>query len=582
MHCKNLSPVEHALSLGSIPETKIVELPGLPPKGDAVEWIEAHGNAAEPESMRQELERLVDASGAVTPAVEDRQQCQRQHNSKNKLQSRGSADADGDDTFQRFPVESLPNPVRPFVIATAESLGCDESFVALPVLAMLAAAIGNTRRLLIKRGWTEPPILWTVVVGNSGSCKSPAIESALKPVRDRQNDAFRRHPDAMVQHRADEMKHSKALEVWKREKCDKKSGDAPSPLIEPVAERFIADDTTVESLSLLLRDQPRGLLVARDELAGWIGGFDRYANGKGGDASKWLELFGGRPIVIDRKTGEPRTLFIPRASVCLTGGIQPETLKRCLVQSHLDSGLASRLLFSCPPSRPRQWTDAVVDEAVETEFFKVVDALFSLQFGLGTTGEQEPKQVDLSPEAKRRFKQFVNEHGTKHAELTDAQSAAWAKLEGYAARFALVLHQVRATTKGVEEAVVDLASVEAGITLSHWFGREAKRIYGMLSESENEKKRRELVDWISQRGGQTTARDLQANNRRYREAGSAEKALDDLKDAGHGHWQPTAPTSNGGRPGMVFHVSVSTTAELQLENRGSADADTLVIQPSVA
>ena len=46
---------------------KIVELPNLPPKGDVVEWIESRGDAAEPETMRQELKRLVNEADAVEP-----------------------------------------------------------------------------------------------------------------------------------------------------------------------------------------------------------------------------------------------------------------------------------------------------------------------------------------------------------------------------------------------------------------------------------------------------------------------------------------------------------------------------------
>ncbi|RLS53574.1 MAG: DUF3987 domain-containing protein, partial [Planctomycetota bacterium] len=73
----------------------------------------------------------------------------------------------------------LPETVRSFVTAGAKSLGADPSFVALPALAMLGACIGNTRRMVIKRGWTEPPVVWSVIVGNSGACKSPALELAL-------------------------------------------------------------------------------------------------------------------------------------------------------------------------------------------------------------------------------------------------------------------------------------------------------------------------------------------------------------------------------------------------------------------
>ena len=40
--------------------------------------------------------------------------------------------------------------------------------------------------------------------------------------------------------------------------------------------------------------------MARDELAGWLGGFDRYTQTKGSDVAKWLEMHGGRPMMVDR------------------------------------------------------------------------------------------------------------------------------------------------------------------------------------------------------------------------------------------------------------------------------------------
>ena len=61
------------------------------------------------------------------------------------------------------------------------------------------------------------------------------------------------------------------------------------------------------------------MLVVRDELAGWIGSFDRYAQGSGSDVAKWLEMFGGRPMVVDRKT--KASLYVPMAAVSLTGMI---------------------------------------------------------------------------------------------------------------------------------------------------------------------------------------------------------------------------------------------------------------------
>ena len=51
----------------------------------------------------------------------------------------------------------------------------------------------------------------------------------------------------------DEREHVKAVDVWKRSKG---VGEPPTSPDEPVAERYLADDTTVESLAGLLWERP--------------------------------------------------------------------------------------------------------------------------------------------------------------------------------------------------------------------------------------------------------------------------------------------------------------------------------------
>src|SRR5262245_12953062 len=55
--------------------------------------------------------------------------------------------------YHQFPVESLPQPVRDFVRQGAAALGCDPAYLALPCLAVLGSAIGNTRVIRLKRSW---------------------------------------------------------------------------------------------------------------------------------------------------------------------------------------------------------------------------------------------------------------------------------------------------------------------------------------------------------------------------------------------------------------------------------------------
>src|SRR6185503_14154793 len=121
-------------------------------------------------------------------------------------------------------------------------------------------------------------------------------------------------------------------------------------------------------------------LMARDELAGWIGSFDRYSGGKGGaDSAHWLSMHNGESIVVDRKTGIPRTIYVPQASVSVCGGIQPAILHRALGVEHRESGLAARLLLTCPPRKAKRWTEADVDAEVEAKIARLIDRLYELQ-----------------------------------------------------------------------------------------------------------------------------------------------------------------------------------------------------------
>lgn len=65
-----------------------------------------------------------------------------------------------------------------------------------------------------------------------------------------------------------------------------------------------------------------------DEVAGWIARLNAYATGPKGDESVWLSIFGARPLIVDRKTGDEPTLMVKRAFVSVCGGIHPLKLRQ--------------------------------------------------------------------------------------------------------------------------------------------------------------------------------------------------------------------------------------------------------------
>jgi hypothetical protein len=483
-------------------------------------------------------------------------------------------------TFRPFPVDALPDPIRGFVAAGAKAIGCDPSYLGLVMLTTLAAAIGNTRRLQLKRGWPAPPIIWVAIVGESGTAKTPAFKLVMRPIRERQRKALERYDQEVKRYEADLARWDKEMNAWKRAKNT--SDDPPAKPDPPQAERFVVSDTTVEALAPILLVNPRGLLMSRDELAGWIGSFDRYAGGKGkagADSANWLSMFNAENIIVDRKTGFPRTIFVPHASVCVVGGIQPVILTRALSIEHRESGLAARLLLTWPPRKAKRWTEADIDPKAEAEFARLVDRLFELQPTVGAEGEAVPVLVRLDPDAKAAWTAYYNAHADEQADLTGDLSAAWSKLEEYAARLALVIHFVRWAANDPtlkDPDILDLASMNAGITLANWFKHEARRVYAMLDEPDTARDQRRLIEWIDRKGGLVTPREVQQGCRWLKEPGAAEAALEELVKAGRGTWEQS-PAGQRGQPTRRFKLSTVSTVygngEIPKENRNTVDVD---------
>lgn len=541
---------------GIAKEVKLVPLPDLPKKGDVSDWIAAGGTK---ERLRQ---FVLDA-----PLWEAKEQP-----NPEPLSPRIEA-------FLPFPLDVVPQPARDFICNGAKAIGCDTSFLALPLLTAIGAAIGNTRRLEIKSGWHAPPTLWSAIVGESGSAKTPAFKAVMSPVRSRQQQELEKHFKSMEEHRIDLAVYDKQLQAWK----GNKSSNDPPPTrpVEPQPVRYMVNDTTVEALAPILHSNPRGLLLSRDELSGWIASFDRYSNGKNGaDASHWLSMHNGESITVDRKTGTPKTIHVPMASVSVTGGIQPMILKKALEGEHRESGLAARLLLSAPPKKAKRWTEANISPDAEVKLTRLFDRLYSLQPAIDERDNPHPDVVFLAPEARKAWIEFYNKHAQQQAELTGDLSSAWSKLEEYAARLALIVHFIRWAAEDVTLArgqTLDEESMEAGIVLVEWFKHEARRVYSMLDETAEDRSERKLIEWIQKKGGRVTVRQVQQGNRQFRKSEDALAALRILVRAEYGFWESEGPGLRGGRPTEYFVLyessTVYATPKGPEEERSSVDVD---------
>ncbi len=331
---------------------------------------------------------------------------------------------------------------------------------------------------------------------------------------------------------------------------------------------------------MILEENPRGLGVVRDELSGWLSSFNQYKGGKGADGSQWLELHRGGMLIVDRKTAERRTIYVPRAAASITGTIQPGVIRRGYGKEQFENGMVARTLFAMPPARRREWNDQQVQPHTQDRVAEIYASLASLAFDR----DGKPIELPLSPEAQEAFIRFVDEHGVEQATLGDDRlEAAWSKLEGYGARLALVIHLVRCATggdKAPSSFFVDHTSISAGIKLARWFGHEAKRVYADMGTSDEDRTRVRLIELIESRGGRLSPRELTRSCRAYVDTEAAETALNELVGLKLGRWEHPEPSSAGGRPQKYF-VLVPLRADIGKTPEPSAAGDVSSAQNSL-
>src|SRR5262245_33718553 len=96
-----------------------------------------------------------------------------------------------------FPTAALPEPCRGFVLEASVAIGCDPCYLAVPMISALAGTIGNARSIQLKRGWIEPSVIWSAIVGPSGTVKSPALDAVLGPLHEMQAVLLQAHSQAI-------------------------------------------------------------------------------------------------------------------------------------------------------------------------------------------------------------------------------------------------------------------------------------------------------------------------------------------------------------------------------------------------
>ena len=402
-------------------------------------------------------------------------------NSEKEQTDSGSSEAPP--SIQRwipFPVDLLPYPYSEFVAQTAAARQCDPAAVALPLLSALASAIGTTRVIRIWPDWLAPSVLWTMIICSSGTVKSPAFDAACGPLKDLETEARKQFEITVEKHEQAKIAHEAALADWKR-LDSRKRGDPPLPPDSPVLRRFIIQDTTIQALAYVLRENPRGVLLSRDELSGWVRSFDQFTKSTGADVARWLEIHRAQSISVDRvkparsDRGNSSHIHVPRAAVSICGTIQDDVAKQVFNHEHQANGLFARFLFARPPEPRRRWRCS----RSAARFADVVLAHFKrLQELNPPPAGEEPMAIGLSTEAESVYEPWFNAHNELREGTDDnLVRSILAKIEEVPARLALVLELAQAKDPTTVRQVSQ-ETMHRAIGLANWFRHEGRACVG--------------------------------------------------------------------------------------------------------
>jgi len=400
---------EHAVKVaysvqGVAKSVRVLELSGLPPKGDVSDWLDAGGTA-------EELVELVSNLSAW-------EQTSQAHSvdSVDSVQGWENPQPFASVEVPRFPIDALPPELAEYVSQEAEAKQVPQDLPGCLVLGATAAAVAGKAKVFLNDDWTEPLNNNFVSVLPSGERKSPEFREIFHAMEEKERQLVATKTPEIVRAQTERDILEKRLQNMKTDAAKAKSQaerdgaevDARELATQlarfeiPVAPRLLADDATPEAVAGLLAEQKGRLAIISTE-----GGIFEIIAGRYSESvpnlDVYLKAYSGDTIRVDRRSRPAEFIADPCLTVVLT--VQPDVIRDLSSKRGFRGrGFLARWNYSLPNSKVGfRNTDApTVHPGVRAKWMKTLTAILELPY----PGDIDTPLIQLSPWAWRKFQAF--------------------------------------------------------------------------------------------------------------------------------------------------------------------------------
>lgn len=478
-------------------------------------------------------------------------------------------------SVQPFNPDYLPEVFRPWIMDISDRMQCPPDYPAVGAIVSLASIIGRKIGIRPKRhdDWLVVPNLWGAAIGRPGIMKSPALDQAMFPLKRLAVLEAEEGANALKEWKSKESVREtrKKILAEKLKKTLKGNGEADTSDLEkefskldeesplPTIRRYSVNDSTVEKLGEVLRENPNGVLVFRDELTGWLRSLDR--EGHENDRAFYLEAWNGTGSYTCDRIGRG-TVHIPAVCLSILGGIQPgpfgEYVREASRNGSGADGLLQRFQLLVWPDDPKDWKN--VDRWPDTtaknrafEVFRSLDCLDPRAIGAEQEGEEGVPFVRFTPEAQKAFDTWREILETQKLRSGEPEviEAALSKYRSMIPSLSLIFHLV-----DIGSGAVGLDALLRTMDWADYLESHMRRIYSAVS-SPNLTAAHSLLQKI-QVGkiiDKMTLREIYLKGWSGIDQESLEKAIDVLDEFGWARTEIIQSSERGGRPTSKIRIN---------------------------